>query len=177
MAAPTLIEIENGYFGLSLVDTGASGYTTAWQSPVGDTGDGLGTVAATLADYEDTTSAWRCQITAGRVTTSPSTTTTTVKATFCEPAVERPTPGQSGYNLELDFYQDLTVVDSLSLWLFDHDVEQAYFYLGFDGDDPPKIVGVVRLAPGDLGGDARTPLEASVSLQIMTKPLIQPVAA
>lgn len=177
MAAPTLIEIENGYFGLSLVDTNASGYADTWQSPVGDVGNGLDTVTAQLSDYEDTSEAWRCQVTSGRITTSPSTTTSTVKATFCEPASELPTPGQSSYALELEWYQDLTVVDSLSLWLFDHDVERAYFYLGFAGDAPPKAVGLVRLAPGDLGGDARSPLEASVSLQIVRKPLIMPVTA
>lgn len=176
MAAPTLIEIENGYFGLSLVNPLASGYSDAWQSPAGDTGDGLGTVSAILADYEDNQDAWRCQITSARITTSPSTTTTTVRATFCEPASELPTPGQSSYGLEIDFYQDVTVANSLSLWLFDNDVERAYFYLGFAEDNPPKAVGIVRIAPGDIGGDARTPLEASVGLQIVRKPLIQPVA-
>lgn len=179
MAAPTLIEIENGYFGLTLIDPDADGWLDTWQSPAGDIGDGLASapLLAELADYTDTPSAWRCQVTSGRIVTRPSTTTTTVKPTFCEPGVERPTPGASGYSLDLSWYQDLTVVDSLSLWLFDHDVERAYFYLGFDGDDPPKAVGIVRLAPGDIGGDPRTPLEASVSLSIIRKPLIEPVTA
>jgi len=175
MAAPTLIEIENGYFGLSLVDPEAIGWTDAWQSPAGDTGDGLGTVNAELEDYTATPDGWRCQVTLASVTTSPSTTTTTVKATFCEPSSELPTPGQSGYGLNLEWYQDFTKLNSLSLWLFEHDVERAYAYLGFNGDEAPKVVGVVRLAPGDIGGAARSPLEASVTLQFIRKPLIMPV--
>lgn len=179
MAAPTLIEIENGYFGLTLVDPEAVGWADTWQSPAGDIGDGTTEtpLLADLADYTATADGWRCQVTSGRITTSPSTTTSTVKATFCEPASELPTPGQSTYTLDLTWYQDLTAIDSLSLWLFDHDVERAYAYLGFAGDAAPRCVGIVRLAPGDIGGDARTPLEASVSLPFTRKPLIQKVAA
>lgn len=176
MAAPAIMEIVNGHFGLALVDEAAAGWSDAWQSPAGDVGDGLGTITADLADYTTAPDGWRCQVTSGKITTSPSTTTSTVKATFCEPSSELPTPGQSTYKLELAWYQDIHIVESLSLWLFQHDVSKAYFYLGFAGDDPPTAVGLVRLAPGDIGGDPRTPLEASVSLQIIRKPLIQPVA-
>lgn len=177
MAAPTLIEIENGYFGLTLVDEEAVGWLDTWQSPAGDIGDGLAAapLLADLADYTASPDGWRCQVTSGKITTRPSTTTVTRKATFCEPAAEVPTPGQSSYSLDLEWFQDMTAINSLSLWLFDHDVERAYFYLGFAGDAPPTAVGIVRLAPGDLGGAARTPLEASVSLQIVRKPLIEPV--
>ena len=182
MSEPYLFEITDGYFGLALVDTNASGYTAAWQSPSGDTGDGLAAspISATLAAYESAASGWSCQITSGALKAKATTQTTTVRSTFCNPSYKRPVVEQSQFTLDLRFYQDVdvstAVVESLSLWLFDNDAEEAYFYLGFNQDAPPTCVGRVRLASGDIGGDPQTPLEATLSLQCTQKPLIEKVA-
>lgn len=179
MSDPILFEITDGRFGLSLVDPDAEGYLPTWQSPVGDIGSGdvvlgdLDPIEAVIADYEAASATWTCQVSQMSITARPSTSTETVRATLCAPGRQVPTPEQSQYGLNLRWYQDPQLAHSLSRWLFHFDTELAYVYLGFDGDDPPKAVGVIRVAPGEIGGDPRSPLEASLSLQFDRRPLYQ----
>lgn len=184
MAAPNLFEIENGYFGLRLVDEAAIGWLDTWQSPDGDIGDGVATtpILATLSDYAVPSagwaaSGWACQITDASVSARPSTRTITRKPTWCEPGATIPTPDETSFSAVINFYQDAHIRQSLSLWLFENDTASAYVYLGMNADAPPTCVGVVRIAAGAIGGAGRTPLEATASLSFIRKPLIERVAA
>jgi len=162
---PVIFQIEDGVVALTLVDKAAVGYSDGWQAPGGKTA-----LTAVLADYSDEGENWRCQVTSAQLTASASTTTTSVPATFCSPAREIPTPGETGFALAAAFLQDPTVRAGLSSFLFAHDTEEAYFMLGLDGANPPKAVGRVRLVAGSFGGAARSNLTADVSLALTRKP-------
>lgn len=166
MSAPVIFQIEDGVVALAVVDKAAVGYTDAWQAPGGKTA-----ITATLADYDTDGEDWRCQVTSGALTASASNTTTTVPATFCQPAEDRPNPSVTSYSLDLSFLQDPTVRAGLSSFLFEHDTEEAYFLLGLDGDGtPPAAIGRVRLVAGNFGGPARDNLTSDVSLGLVRKP-------
>ena len=165
MPGPVIFQIEDGVVAFAVVDKAVVGYTDAWQAPGGKTA-----LTAVMADYDADGADWRCQVTSGQLTASPSTTTTQVPATFCAPAEERPNPGVTGYTLALNFLQDPTIRAGLSSFLFQHDTEEAYFLLGLDSDNPPRAIGRVRLVAGSFGGEARANLTADVSLGLSRKP-------
>jgi len=146
-----VFKIEQGTFGLSL---------TGPTVPPADV------CAATSADYMDFT----CQITSGALNASPNVSDETVPATWCDPEQTLPLVGATSYELALSYLQDPDVVDGLSQFLFEHDTELAYFFMGLDGDDPPKAVGLVRLVSGAIGGEGRTTLLADVTLPVEGKP-------
>lgn len=163
--ATEIIQIEEGAFALALVDRAASGYSDAWQTPGGTS---LATI--TSAAYDDEGEGWVCQVTSAALTSSPSTTTVTVPATFCGPARDIPTPGETGYTVDVSFLQDPQIRAGLSSFLYVNDTAEAYFYLGLDGDNPPKAAGRVRLTAGNFGGGARTNLTADVSFGAIRRP-------
>ena len=101
------------------------------------------------------------------------TTTTDVPATFCEPGETIPTPGKSTFELAVTFLQDPTVSTGLNRFLFENDTEEAYFLLGFDGVNPPKAIGRVRLTAATIGGEARATLTADITLPLSRKPDIE----
>lgn len=183
MTAPNLFEIENGFFGLMLVDEEAVGWSDDWQSPAGDTGSGTtASILAELSDYATpsagwSATGWACQITDAAVSAQASTRTQTVKPTWCEPGRTIPTPDETSFSAVINFYQDAHVRQSLSLWLFENDTREAYVYLGMNNDDPPECVGVVRITAGAIGGAGRTPLETTATLSFTRKPLITRAAA
>lgn len=163
-----IFQIEDGEFGLAVVDTGAVGYVDSWQAPAGKTVD---TVA--LADYYTGSAAWTCQVTSGSLVANPSTTTTSTAATFCDPATETPAPGETGFDLAISFLQDITIVTGLNRFLFEHDADEVYWYLGFNGANPPRAIGRCRAQSGTIGGDARTSLSADLTLPCSRKPDIE----
>lgn len=167
MSAPTVFEILNGEFGLMLVDKTVAGYLAAWQAPGGKTAK-----AVRLSDYDVGAGLWKCQVTSGAITASPSTTTVTTPATFCAPEETTPSPGLTTYAIDLTFLQDPEVnpVNSLNRFLFEYDTLDAYAYLGFDGDNPPRAIGLVKLQAGTIGGAARTPLTTTITLSFSRKP-------
>lgn len=181
MSAPHFFEIDSGYFGLKLVDEAAVGWLDTWQSPSGDIGSGIATtpILATLASYSTPSSGWSstgwsCQITSAQISARASTRTITRKPTWCEPGATIPTPDETAFSADIQFYQDADVRQSLSLWLFENDTADAYVYLGFASDAPPTCVGKVRIAASAIGGAGQTPLESgTVSLQFVSKPLIE----
>jgi hypothetical protein len=124
--------------------------------------------AATIADFDDFT----CQITSGALNANPNVSDETIPATWCEPESTVPSVGATSYELAMSFLQDPDVVDGLSRFLFEHDTERAWFYMGLDGDDPPKAVGMVRLVAGTIGGEARVALVADITLPVDGKPLV-----
>src|SRR5881628_1646880 len=133
MAEASIFQIELGQFALSLVDKTEPGYSDSWQGPGGITVD-----TATEADYDVGSATWKCQVTSGALTPSPSTTTTDVPATFCSPAKTIPAPGETGYTLDATFLQDPHIVAGLNRFLFENDTMEGYFLLGLDDVNPPK---------------------------------------
>lgn len=166
--ARSIFEIESGQFGLAIVDTDAVGYADSWQAPGGLLAD-----TATLADYDAASATWSCQITSGALEASPDTTTTDVPATWCEPAETIPAPGKTSFTFVATFLQDPNVVAGLNRFLFEHDTEEAYIFVGFDATNPPRFVGRCRLVAGTIGGDARTSLTADISLPMSRKPSVE----
>lgn len=146
-----LFKIENGKFGLSLTDPGITD-----------------ACAAKVDKFTDFT----CQITSGALNASPNISSETVPASWCSPEETKPVVGVTSYSFDVTFFQDPNIVDGISRFLFEHDAEEAWFFMGLDGDDPPKAVGKVRLVAGTIGGAGRTTLTATLSLPVDGKPMI-----
>lgn len=168
MSDAVIFMIEEGEFGLKIVDKAAVGYLDSWQAPTGKAVD-----AVTLADYETGSQGWTCQATSGSLTPSANTTTQDIPATFCAVAKSTPTPGETTFSLDLSFLQDPSVAAGLSAYLYEHDTEEAYAYFGMNDSEPPRMIGRVRLAAGVIGGEARTTLTADVSLPLVRRPDIE----
>jgi hypothetical protein len=167
MADAVVFQIEAGQFALEIVDKSEVGYSESWLAPGGKTVD-----TVTLADYDASSATFMCQVTAGALTATADTTTVDVPATFCSPAKSIPQPAETSYALELSMLQDPQVVAGISAYLFEHDVEEAYFLLGLNDDLPPRAIGRVRLQASTFGGEARTVLTADVTLPCSVKPSI-----
>lgn len=168
MADAVVFQIEDGEFGLSIVDKAAVGYLDSWQAPAGKAVD-----AVALADYEAGAVAWTCQVTSGALTAAPNTTTVDIPATFCNAAKSTPQPGETSYSLDMSFLQDPNVAAGLNRFLFENDTKEAFAYLGLDGANPPKMIGRVKLVAGTIGGGARVILTADTSLPLVRKPDIE----
>lgn len=165
----TLFRIENGKFGLSIVDTAAVGYDPSWQTP-----DDVGLPDVRLSDYDaGTTPAFACQIVTGVLTATENVTTETVDGTWCDPPEARQIVGEDTFAVEWDLYQDPTVADGLSSFLYEHRGERAFVYFGAGGDGvPPTAVGVVTLKAASIGG-GRGNARAQVSFPFDRAPDIQ----
>ena len=146
-----VFKIEDGRFGLTLTDPLVTDVCTA---------------TSTL--YDDFT----CQITSGALNASPNVSDETVPATWCDPEQTLPMVGATSYELVIAYLQDPDVVDGLSQFLFEHDAELAWFFMGLDGDDPPKATGMVRLVSGAIGGEGRVTLTADATLPVDGKPSV-----
>jgi len=168
MSDPVVFMIEQGEFGLMVVDPAAVGYLDSWQAPAGKAVD-----AVALADYDTGSGGWTCQMTSGALTPSANTTTSDIPATFCKPGKTIPTPGESTFSLDLTFLQDPNVAVGLNAYLYEHDTEEAFAYFGLNDGEPPRMIGRVRLSAGLIGGDARTTLVATISLPLVRRPDIE----
>jgi hypothetical protein len=167
MSEAVIFMIEQGQFALEIVDPSEVGYLDTWQGPGGVT-----VATATLADYDPSSATFMCQVTSGALTATADTTTVDIPASFCGPAKSIPQPGETAWSLDISILQDPNVAAGISAYLFDHDTEEAYFYLGLNGTDPPKAIGRCRLASATLGGAARTVLTADVSMPCSRKPSV-----
>lgn len=168
MSDPVVFQIENGQFALGLVDTAAVGYLDTWQAPGGKA---VGVV--TLADYDPSSATFMCQVTSEAITAAPDTTTQDIPATICVVGRTIPTPGETSFSVEISILQDPQVAAGISKYLFDNDTKEAYFYMGFDDVNAPKAIGRVRLVAATIGGAARTPLTADVTMSCTRKPSIE----
>jgi hypothetical protein len=168
MADPTIFQVEDGLLALEVVDTTETGYDDSWQAPGGKTVD-----TVTEADYDTGSATWKCQVTNGGLTAEAQENNVDVPATFCAAARTIPQPGQTTYTLEGEFLQDVYVANGLSRYLVEHDTEEAYFFLGLDGVNPPRAIGRVRLIAGSFGGEARTTLTSDLALPLTRKPQIE----
>jgi len=164
----TVFQIEQGEFGLKVVDKAEVGYLDSWQAPTGKTVD---TVA--LTDYDTGAATWSCQVTSGALTATPNVTTTEVPATFCEAAQSIPQPAQTSFSVDVSALQDVNVMAGLNRFLFENDTDECYFYLGLDDGNPPRVIGRCRAVAGAIGGAARTSLTFDVSLPVSRKPDIE----
>jgi hypothetical protein len=163
---PTLLRIEDGIFGLTIVDKAAVGYADAWQAPGGATA-----ATAALDEYADDAATWTCQITSGRLSPSKQVNRQDRAATFCSPASSTPQAGQTTYALDVSFFQDADVRAGLSAFLYEHDTEHAYFLLGAGpGLAAPRAIGRCIVVAGGFLGDPQANLTDTISLDVVRKP-------
>lgn len=163
--ASEIWNIETGVLALKVVDTGDTGYSSDWQAP-----DGKDLTDVVLADYTTGGGDFSCQVTSGALNASPNTSPKTTPATFCGPEVTTTQVGVTSFTLDVNILQDPHIKAGISRYLFQHDTEKLYFYLGLNGNNPPKAIGVVRCIAGAFGGDARADLTATLSLPCEKKP-------
>jgi hypothetical protein len=159
-----VFQIEAGVLALSLV---GDSDPKEWQAPGGKTAD-----TVVVADYTTPGPGgdFSCQTTSGALNASPNTSDQTTPATFCSPEEVTTQVGVTSYELAVSFLQDPDVVAGFNRFLFEHDTKLAYFLLGLDGVNPPKVVGRCRLIAGTIGGDARVDLTADLTLPVEQKP-------
>lgn len=171
MSDPVLFRIpvgETGTFALSLVDREDSGYLDSWQAP-----NGLRLPDAELSDYEADSGAWVCQVTNAALVATPNVTESTRAGTFCSPPSPSTVVGEDSFAIDLGYFQDPNAKDGLSRFLFQHRTKEAYVYFGGDGDNPPRMIGRVRLTSGNFGGNAYEDLTATSNLPLMRAPDIE----
>jgi hypothetical protein len=167
MSAATTFRILDGVVGLTPVDTAALGYLPTWLAP-----GGVDVEAATIADYDTLSPTWSCQVTEVRLSATASTRTETIEDTICQAGQEVPIPQLSTWGLVVAMYQDANYV-SLQQFAHEHDAQEAYFFVGFNGADPPKAIGRLYLAPlADLGGLARINLKTTVTWPVNGSPQV-----
>jgi hypothetical protein len=158
MTAAAQFKIEDGVFALTVIDPAAVGYTDDWQSP-----GGLDVDAVTLAAYTDTDATWSCQIQSMTIDPSPNTNDETIDATWCEPAATVPNPGQTSFAINGTAVADAHVSTSLQAYLYLHDTEEAYFYMGLAGaDSPPAAIGRCRIIASSFGGAGHVTLTITI---------------
>jgi hypothetical protein len=121
---------------------------------------------STLTDFS-------CQVTKAEITSQSNTTTTSVPATFCQPASEVSVPVASTFQLNLDFLQDWTQAAGLSAFLFKHDAERKAFALYLEGNVNPVATGEIIVQAGGFGGTPGQPLTSTVTLNINGYPDIK----
>ena len=161
----SIFQITDGRLAFKLVDTGDVGYADAWQSP-----DGKTLLDVVFADYDVDRNFVELPSNFGFFNGFASGQYVSVPATFCQASSVVPQPGITSYSLDGEFLQDVNVMTGLSRYLFENDTEEAYFFLGLDGANPPKAIGRLRLVAGNFGGAARENLTATLSLPLSRKP-------
>jgi hypothetical protein len=167
VADPVIWKITNGYLGLSLVDTGEALYDSTWRAPAGKN-----VTTAVIADYEAASTAFTCQVTSARITSSPSTTTEDVEATMCAAGRTIPSPGESSFAVEIGALLDATEEEGLNRYAFEWDAQEVYVYVGYNLDLPPKAIGRVYMAALPIGGAMRSKLLETVTWPFVFKPQI-----
>lgn len=165
MTAPLRFKIEQGVFALALVDTAAVGYAASWQAPGGADID-----VVDLAAYTDTAAHWSCQVQNMTIDPSANSNDETVDATWCEPAMTIPNPGQTSFAINGTVVSDVHVTESLVAFLYLHDTEEAYFYMGLNGDAaPPAAIGRCRIQASSFGGAGRETLVNTIGALPLTQ--------
>jgi hypothetical protein len=120
------------------------------------------------------TTAADCQIVSAALKANP--VLNTLKATFC--AGESQVAGQSGYELDITALQDWTLPTGFSQFCFANDAKVVYWELTLDGETTPtpkaQLHGTAYCVAMDFGGDAGTPLEATLVWPVIGKPVAGP---
>jgi len=149
--ARNVFKIENGVFGITSTQPSAVAVCSAVVTP-----------------YTD----FSCQIINGQLVANPNVTDDTIPATWCAPEASTPVVGTTNYELQMTFLQDPQIMAGLSRYLFEHDTESAWFYIGLNGTNPPKATGKLRVVAGAFGGEARVTLQTDITLPVDGKPAI-----
>lgn len=158
-------KIESGVFALSIVDTAAVGYLPSWQAPGGAAID-----VVELADYTDTAAHWSCQVQNMTIDPSANANDETVEATWCEPQKTIPNPGETSFAINGTIVSDVHVDESLVAFLYLHDTEEAYFYMGLNGEaTPPAAIGRCRIQASSFGGAGRVTLTNTIGALPLTQ--------
>lgn len=151
-------KITGGVFALTVVDPAAVGYADSWQAPGGKAVD-----AVTLADYTDAVAQWSCQVQTMTIDPSANTNDETVDATWCEPAKTIPNPGETSFAINGTAVADAHAADSLQAFLYLHDTDEAYFYMGLAGENaPPSAIGRCRIQASSFGGAGTVTLTMTI---------------
>jgi hypothetical protein len=112
---------------------------------------------------------FECQVTEAAINATPNLQT--VPATFCEP--ESQSPAATGYELAVTWLQDWTAPGGgLSNYAFLNDTQKKWFSLTLEDGVQPIAIGEVRLVAGSFGGAAGTPLTATATWPLASKPTI-----
>jgi hypothetical protein len=131
--------------------------------------NGTLTLADTEVDLATSLNDFECQVSEAAINATPNLQT--VPATFCEP--ESQSPAATGYELAITWLQDWTVPGGgLSNYAFINDAQTKWFQLTLDGAVAPIAKGQVRLVAGSFGGAAGTPLTATATWPLASKPVI-----
>jgi hypothetical protein len=131
--------------------------------------NGTLTLADTQAELAAGGFGFECQVSEAAINATPNLQT--VPATFCEP--ESQSPAATGYELAITWLQDWTVPGGgLSNYAFVNDATTKWFQLTLEGATAPIAEGQVRLVAGSFGGAAGTPLTATATWPLASKPAI-----
>lgn len=157
-----------GTLAFVLVDREAVGYSDTWQAPAGARFPDIA-----LTDYDTDSASWSDQIFSAGLTASPNVNTTERKGTFRSAPAQSITVGEDTFQIEGGYFQDPHIAQGLSAFLYENRTKLAYVYLTADGDNPPRLAGRVRLASGNIGGDAFTDLEGTLTLPLERAPDVE----
>jgi len=158
MADALRFKIENGVIAFTPVDPAAVGYLDTWQTPGGAAID-----TVTLAAYTDADAQWSCQVQTATIDASANNNDETVDATWCSPAKTIPNPGESSWAINGTYLQDVIDEDGLWQFLYLHDTEECFFYIGLAGESSaPSAIGKCRVLGSTFGGAARTALTSTL---------------
>jgi len=116
-----------------------------------------------------------CQVNSAALTPTPNSVD--VPATFC--VGKSTTAAPSSFALDLTYLQDWGDAASVSQYLYDNDGQQGVDFemsgIATTGNTV-TVTGVCTIVAGDYGGEAGTPLQATVSLPCDGKPTITATA-
>jgi hypothetical protein len=158
MADALRFKIESGVIAFTPVNAAAVGYLTSWQAPAGKAID-----VVTLADYTDADAQWSCQIQTATIDASANNNDETVDPTWCAPAKTIPNPGETSWAINGTYLQDVIDEDGLWQFLYLHDTDECYFYIGLAGESSaPSAIGKCRVIGSTFGGAAGTSLTSTL---------------
>lgn len=165
----TVFRVTAGVLAFELVDTAVSGYLASWQAPAG----------AVLPDvdpqdYDTAGESFQCQVVTGLLQSTQQGTTENLDGTWCDAPEVVAVPAEDTFSVALDVYQDPTLPDGLSSYLYEHRGKEAYAYFGMGTNPgtPPVAIGRVTLSSASIGG-GRTANRAQVTFPFTRAPDIQ----
>ena len=147
-----VFKIEDGRLGITLTDPWA---------PVGTLTD---VCSATSAEFAD--SDLSCQVIAASLDTAVTVNRSTVPATYCADESSTVSGVVEEQTISGSILLDENEAQGVAAFLYEHSGEEAWVYIGGDGDDPPKAVARVRLASPSLFGTAREVRQATFSFGV-----------
>jgi hypothetical protein len=165
----TVFRVTAGVLAFDLVDTAAVGYLDSWQAP-----DGAVLPDVDPTDYATAGESFQCQIVTGVLTSTPNSTTENLDGTWCDLPEVVTVVAEDTFAVALDVYQDPTLPDGLSAFLYEHRGRNAYAYIGMGTNPgtPPIAIGRVTLSAASIGG-GRQAARAQVTFPFKRAPDVQ----